>query len=276
MFGSLRINSIFLLTLGTALAVVRAESDPTLPERVQFGQGEAKLDLYRRADPLNLFGLLGPRNDLGGDAIGQVIDGAVGLARGLNMEERQRVCTNAGYGLCPDGSGCCPAGGQCCPGNVYNRYECCPAGTVCNGIDGCRVGRRACPKDAEACCPIGSSCLYGSGGNATQCSSFGFGGDTASDTLTFSTVSSSSTAIFGGLPFTYTSTQFPPPTATLPTPNISTTTPTSSSTSTTASTSGFVFPFAGVTGAATPRFGDGASMSIVVVAIAFVAGTIAL
>ncbi|KAE8232285.1 hypothetical protein CF326_g2687, partial [Tilletia indica] len=247
MLGSSRINSIFLLTLGTALAalaVVRAESDPSLPERVQIGQGAAKLELYRRADPLNLFGLLGPRNDLGGEAVGQVIDGAFGLARGLHMEERQRVCQNAGYGLCPDGSGCCPSGGQCCPGNVCcsagrtcskvgNKYECCPAGVTCNGIDGCRVGRRACPRDPEGCCPTGSSCIYGSDGKAERCSSLGSGGDTSSDTLTFSFVSSSSTAIFGGLPYTYISTQFPPPpTATLPRPNISITTPTSSSSST--------------------------------------------
>ncbi|CAD6896425.1 unnamed protein product [Tilletia laevis] len=295
MFGTPRISSIFLLALGTALATVtavNAETDPSLPERVLVGKASLKAELYSRADPLNLFGLQRPRHDPRDDVVGQVIDQTVGLARGMTMEERQIRCTNSGYGLCPDKSGCCPVGGQCCPGDiccskitgscsrVYDHYECCPPGVSCNGIDGCAVGRRACPKDPEGCCPFGSSCAYGSDGKVNGCSRFasGSGNGPAGDTSTFSVISSTqlftSSSIFF-FPTTTVSSSSSRTTDVL-TFNAPSTTPTTTSTTTSTTTTpvsgGLPFPV----NAAAPRVGNGASLALTAVAVAILAGVVAL
>ncbi|CAD6945933.1 unnamed protein product [Tilletia controversa] len=295
MFGTPRISSIFLLALGTALATVtavNAETDPSLPERVLVGKASLKAELYSRADPLNLFGLQRPRHDPRDDVVGQVIDQTVGLARGMTMEERQIRCTNSGYGLCPDKSGCCPVGGQCCPGDiccskitgscsrVYDHYECCPPGVSCNGIDGCAVGRRACPKDPEGCCPFGSSCAYGSDGKVNGCSRFasGSGNGPAGDTSTFSVISSTqlftSSSIFF-FPTTTVSSSSSRTTDVLTfnaPPTTPTTTSTTTSTTTTPVSGGLPFPV----NAAAPRVGNGASLALTAVAVAILAGVVAL
>ncbi|KAK0519433.1 hypothetical protein OC835_007525, partial [Tilletia horrida] len=127
MFGPSRL----LLVISTLASLAAAAAAAyTQPESRLASAASRQAELYARADPLNLFGLrAGPpavlpaairdgEGDGEGGAGAAVLESGWALARGMKLEERQRTCADAGYGLCPTRDYCCPSGGQCCPGKT--------------------------------------------------------------------------------------------------------------------------------------------------------------
>ncbi|KAL9931658.1 hypothetical protein V8E36_009444 [Tilletia maclaganii] len=303
--STMQFNLNLLLLCATAAATAAESINYTKPEARVSSGGGSRAQLYARADPLNLFGIRGPSAAAADESVGWVLDprdsSSGALARGMKLEERQRTCSQSGYGLCPDQSGCCPIGGQCCPGRiccsptqgtcsrVFNSYECCLPGISCNGIDGCATGRRACSRDVDACCPTGASCLYDSSGKAYGCSGSGSGGSggTGDNGSGQSVSASASTSASSSITFlTQSSATATGAIQTFPTESLSLTTPSQSSfsiptfsfpTSTASPASGGgggTNPFGGAS-AAVPR-AQSLAGPLVAVVVAMVVGALAI
>ncbi|KAK0553496.1 hypothetical protein OC846_000876 [Tilletia horrida] len=286
------------ILVGTLLTTsVLADTTFTVPRSALSVQAASRSELYRRADPFNLFGV---REIKFRDQVADVVDQSGELARSLNTQERAQQCADAGYGLCPDGNGCCPVGGQCCPGNtccskyqgtctkVYGQYKCCPPGRTCNGIDGCDVGYRVCSKDQDSCCPSGSTCVYDASGLAYGCSGSGSGGGggsgdnnpgfsvTSADYTSYSLSTSYSAATFTSA--SYSSISFDPIfSSTSSSTPVATSTPSSTQTGVTVDfPSGSGFGGLSPVGAASSQPSAGLGLALSAVFTALIAGFIAL